>query len=109
MPTILVPPINPPPGLKPKIPIGRCISLSVEECLDTAWTLPNYSNDKLCRQGDMVEQQYMYIYAYLHIYIYIYIYILRGCAHGRAAHAEARGEQFLSMLRPLNSLKISKR
>ena len=36
-------------------------------------------------------------------------YILRGCAHGRAAHAEARGEQFLSMLRPLNSLKISKR
>ena len=34
---------------------------------------------------------------------------LRGCAHGRAAHAEARGEQFLSMLRPLNSLKISKR
>ena len=35
--------------------------------------------------------------------------ILRGCAHGRAAHAEARGEQFLSMLRPLNSLKISKR
>ena len=35
--------------------------------------------------------------------------IFRGCAHGRAAHAEARGEQFLSMLRPLNSLKISKR
>ena len=35
--------------------------------------------------------------------------ILRGCAHGRAAHAEARGEQFLSMLGPLNSLKISKR
>ena len=35
--------------------------------------------------------------------------ILRGCAHGRAAHAEARGEQFLSMLRPLNSLKIFKR
>ena len=39
----------------------------------------------------------------------ISIFILRGCAHGRAAHAEARGEQFLSMLRPLNSLKISKR
>ena len=37
------------------------------------------------------------------------ILILRGCAHGRAAQAEARGEQFLSILRPLNSLKISKR
>ena len=37
------------------------------------------------------------------------VYILRGCAHGRAAQAEARGEQFLSILRPLNSLKISKR
>ena len=36
-------------------------------------------------------------------------YILRGCAHGRAAQAEVRGEQFLSILRPLNSLKISKR
>ena len=35
--------------------------------------------------------------------------ILRGCAHGRAAQAEARGEQFLSILKPLNSLKISKR
>ena len=47
-----------------------------------------------------------------HVHKYIkllYLYILRGCAHGRAAHAEARGEQFLSMLRPLNSLKISKR
>ena len=42
-------------------------------------------------------------------YIPIVFNILRGCAHGRAAHAEARGEQFLSMLRPLNSLKISKR
>ena len=41
--------------------------------------------------------------------LYTYTFILRGCAHGRAAHAEARGEQFLSMLRPLNSLKISKR
>ena len=38
-----------------------------------------------------------------------HIVILRGCAHGRAAQAEARGEQFLSILRPLNSLKISKR
>ena len=45
----------------------------------------------------------------LYRYIDTYIHILRGCAHGRAAHAEARGEQFLSMLRPLNSLKISKR
>ena len=35
--------------------------------------------------------------------------ILRGCAHGRAAQAGARGEQFLSILRPLDSLKISKR
>ena len=43
------------------------------------------------------------------MHVYIYIYILRGCAHGRAAQAEARGEQFLSILRPLNSLKISKR
>ena len=43
------------------------------------------------------------------IIISMMIIILRGCAHGRAAHAEARGEQFLSMLRPLNSLKISKR
>ena len=43
-------------------------------------------------------------------------FILRGCAHGRAAQAEARGEQFLSILRPLiskrlrllNPLKVSK-
>ena len=43
------------------------------------------------------------------IHRHMCVYILRGCAHGRAAQAEARGEQFLSILRPLNSLKISKR
>ncbi|CAE7250026.1 PAG [Symbiodinium natans] len=52
-------------------------------------------------------RRYLHIYIYICIFIcfcrFIYrnIYILRGCAHGRAAQAGARGEQFLSILRPL--------
>ena len=60
-------------------------------------------------RGTLLESLLINCGPYYKGILHFVLFILRGCAHGRAAQAEARGEQFLSILRPLNSLKISKR